>query len=327
MTKSAILIIGDGPEKLLDRHHAAYGYALADVTDRLRQLADKIAAAPMPTGINPSQQSHQTLALDLAIARLFGDEPHWVYDRQNPPPQQHLLHDHVLRDGGNIIAAFHMSDAESIEEKPPGYWRNNPFDYWWPPETAYLPLRRDRAARPYHPKTQIAQQPPYWAGYTSSNSAALRDVDLTPITQARRDTTDDLLNRARSALHISGKDGGHDWRPRFRSDGWRREENEGYFQQDKVRALHDALPDHADRIDFLLLDESDLWLYADWGALPVAGLITEDGYYNATPTDDDPSGAMFRQITGISRDFLKTLRDAWTRGTPDQLVSVYQVHE
>lgn len=329
MTKSATLIIGDRPEALLERHRAAYGDVLADVTDRLRQLATEIAEAPFPGGLDPSRELRGTLVLDLAIAQLFGDAPHWVYDRQNPPPQQHILHNHVLRDDGRIIAAFRISDTEGTDDKPAGYWHNNPFDHWWRPQIAYLPLRRDHAAWPYHPRTETPSKQPYWAGYPSSNSATLRDVDLTPITQARRDTTADLLARASAALQVSGMDGGHDWLPRFRSDGWLHEENEGYFRQDKVRVLCDALPDHASRIDFLLLDEDDLWLYADWGALPVAGLITKDGYCSATTarTDDDPAGALFRQIAGTGRDFLTALRDAWTEAAPDQMVSVYQTHE
>lgn len=323
MTKSRILIIGDQPENLLARHMAGQAAVLEDVTATLHALIREHTAAPLPAGINPSPQFREKLALDRAMAQLFGDQPYRIHDRPEAAPQQ-FLHNHVILDGGRLVSAMREPADGAIDDG-----RNAPFDYWWIPETAYLPLRRDAANRPFDPRTVLSPAPPYYADWPSSNMAAKGDVDLAAITQARRDTTLDLLQKAARALAASGLGQARDWQPRFQTGGWDRAENPAYLQQAKVQALHEAMPEHAKRLDYLLLDEADLWLHADWAAIPVAGLITETGYLDmAMPdADTDPAGRLFSQITGISRRFLQSLRDTWLETPPDRLVSVFGVHQ
>lgn len=327
MTKSQILIIGDQPEDLLERHRADYSAVLKDVTATLHTLIRDIATAPFPAGINPSPQFREKLAQKRAIARLFGGQPHWIYDRPEDAPKQHILHNHVIFDGERIVAALRKTPAGPSTDDPGDSWRNNPFDYWWQPEIAYLPLRQATTDRPFHRKTVPSALPPYYADLPSSDAAAKGDVDLTSISQARRKTTRDLLQKSEQVLAASGLGLTRDWQPRFQSDGWNSTENPAYHQQPKVKMLLDAMPEHAKHLDYLLLDQADLWLHTDWAAIPVAGLITKAGYANDAAPETNTADQLFFQITGTSRPFLQALRDAWQDAPADQLISIFRVHE
>ena len=327
MTKSNILIIGNDPARLLERHRACYDCELRDVTSALQALASTIADTPSPAGIAPSALFKAQLAARRAAAQFFGDAHYWVYDARNPPPSQFILHNHVVLEGSQIVAAFSKAPNLSITPNTFGYWHNNPFDSYRPPAIAYLPLRPKPAARPYHPRTVTSPLQPYYADTPSAVGAALRDIDRVRIAQARWDRIDDLLTKSDAALRNAGFYPAYDWTPRYPTDEGTDPRDAAYLQQDKVRLLVDRLPEHARNIDFLLLDREDLRLHAEWAWLPVAGLITQDRYTDMSESRGDPTEARFRQITGTTRSFLRALCDAWRNAHEDTLASIYLVHE
>lgn len=317
MTKSAALIIGHEPDRMLERHRQVYGHALEDVTEILANMVDGI-----------TERMPRRSAIEQAAQQLFAGGPYWIYDEGEPAPKQRIIHNHIISQGGNIVAAFRTYDDPDSLDLPSDYWSNNPFDYWFTPDIAYLPLRAATSTDPYHPITLTSEDAPYYAGHASSNQAAFADIDIAPIVRARRETTDDLLAIAADVLRIAGLDPAYDWQPRYRHGGWKAVENPDYARQDKVAVLLEMLPEHATRLDYLLLDRADLDLFSDWAMLPFGNLLTRDGLFSTNMRPDDADrAALFYQITQTDRRLLMALRDAWQSAAPDELFSVIMVHE
>lgn len=88
------------------------------------------------------------------------------------------------------------------------------------------------------------------------------------------------------------------------------------------------MPEHAKRVDFLLLDEPETQLFLQWGPLLVAGGITARGYFAISGFSDlSEREAQIYQLTHALPSFLRALRDAWESVPVDALVSVHRAHE
>jgi len=329
MTKSLALIIGDQPEDLLLRRQKGYSLGSENVTSELRDLVGEIVDRPSPSGINPSIEFKRKLAVKTAIHEFFGYDHCQIYDSQREKPEAPITHNCIVLDDGEIVAAYRRLEASPDKLSPSGLPFNHPFDYWWEPRIAYLPLRSNTHETPYDSQTDVSEKDPYYSDWTSSNSAILADIDLETTKQARYETTVDLLSQAKRILAAEGLDERFDWQPRYTTDWGDTKENAFYFEQIKPKLLHERMPDHAKRIDYLRVGEADLMLYSNWGAIPVANVLSQDGYASTDNyySEDSSQDALFFQVTGTNRKFLKTLRDVFVTCAPDTLFSIYGAHE
>ena len=178
MTKSLALVIGEQPEDLLLRRREGFTYRSEEVTDSLHDLVREIVERPSPSGINPSSEFKAKLAVKSAIREFFGAGCCQIYEQDSEVPEPPITHSCVVVNDGEIVCAYRGVEIEQAENGPSDLLFNHPFDYWWNPDIAYLPLRLNPQEVPYKPKTSVSKKASYYSGWTSSNSAVLADVDV-----------------------------------------------------------------------------------------------------------------------------------------------------